>query len=279
MKSNETVKLNPIKFQDNTFRDGRKSIYATRMKTEDMIPMTKEMDSCGFHAMDVWGGATFDTMHRFLGEDPGMRPKTLKRRFVYMLNFLFGLLDLKIVRSDAKYRFPDALFPKNGYKLYPEIQSKSAQVLRMSCLDEQRIPTAILRVDKPISVEVDFCVRDPELALNVSFMIHDLFEDWVSATHTNMVPYMPSRWTRGQYRVRMEFPSGILNCGQYYIRVGIGHIDGTIYDYHHDGLSLELVANGPVLPHTIHSHGLLAVIPDFVVVPIVPDESNVLCSK
>lgn len=70
---------NPIKVQDNTFRDGHQSIYATRMKTEDMLPIAEEMDNCGFHAMEVWGGATFDTMHRFLDEDPWMRPRILKK--------------------------------------------------------------------------------------------------------------------------------------------------------------------------------------------------------
>ncbi len=76
-----TGKLNntPIKIQDNTLRDGHQSIYATRMKTEDMIPLAEEMDQCGFHAMEVWGGATFDTMHRFLQEDPWMRPRILRK--------------------------------------------------------------------------------------------------------------------------------------------------------------------------------------------------------
>jgi pyruvate/oxaloacetate carboxyltransferase len=72
-------KNNPIKIQDNTFRDGHQSIYATRMKTDDMIPIAEEMDNCGFHAMEVWGGATFDTMHRFLQEDPWMRPRILRK--------------------------------------------------------------------------------------------------------------------------------------------------------------------------------------------------------
>jgi len=89
MTSNEKVKLNPVKIQDNTFRDGHQSIYATRMKTEDMIPIAEEMDSCGFHAMEVWGGATFDTMHRFLGEDPWMRPKILKK---YITKTPFAML-------------------------------------------------------------------------------------------------------------------------------------------------------------------------------------------
>ncbi len=70
---------NPIKIQDLTFRDAHQSIFATRGRTEDMIPIAEEMDQVGFWAMGVWGGATFDTMHRFLGEDPWERPRTLKK--------------------------------------------------------------------------------------------------------------------------------------------------------------------------------------------------------
>lgn len=69
----------PVKIQDNTFRDGHQSLFATRMRTEDMLPLAEEMDRMGFWAMEVWGGATFDTMHRFLGEDPWERPKILKQ--------------------------------------------------------------------------------------------------------------------------------------------------------------------------------------------------------
>jgi pyruvate carboxylase subunit B len=71
--------INPIKVQDNTFRDGHQSLLATRMRTEDMIPIAEKMDSVGFWAMEVWGGATFDTTHRFLGEDPFDRLRTLKK--------------------------------------------------------------------------------------------------------------------------------------------------------------------------------------------------------
>jgi pyruvate carboxylase subunit B len=70
---------NPIRIQDNTFRDGHQSLLATRMRTEDMIPIAEQMDNVGFWAMEVWGGATFDTTHRFLGEDPFDRLKILKK--------------------------------------------------------------------------------------------------------------------------------------------------------------------------------------------------------
>jgi len=69
----------PVKIQDLTLRDGHQSLLATRMRTEDMIPIAEKMDDIGFWAMEVWGGATFDTMHRFLAEDPWERPRTLKK--------------------------------------------------------------------------------------------------------------------------------------------------------------------------------------------------------
>lgn len=69
----------PVKVEDLTFRDGHQSLFATRGRTEDMVPAAEMMDDVGFWAMEVWGGATFDTMHRFLNEDPWERIRTLKR--------------------------------------------------------------------------------------------------------------------------------------------------------------------------------------------------------
>jgi pyruvate carboxylase subunit B len=70
---------NPVKVQDLTFRDGHQSLFATRGRTEDFLPIAEDMDKVGFFSMEVWGGATFDTMHRFLGEDPWERIRTLKK--------------------------------------------------------------------------------------------------------------------------------------------------------------------------------------------------------
>ncbi|MGB5747097.1 MAG: pyruvate carboxylase subunit B [Desulfobacterales bacterium] len=70
---------NPVKVEDLSLRDGHQSLFATRGRTEDMIPVAEMMDEVGFWAMEVWGGATFDTMHRFLNEDPWERIRTLKR--------------------------------------------------------------------------------------------------------------------------------------------------------------------------------------------------------
>lgn len=72
---------NPLKVEDLSLRDGHQSLFATRGRTQDMIPVAERMDDIGFWAVEVWGGATFDTMHRFLGEDPWERLRTLKRYF------------------------------------------------------------------------------------------------------------------------------------------------------------------------------------------------------
>ncbi|MCD4795786.1 MAG: pyruvate carboxylase subunit B, partial [Candidatus Cloacimonetes bacterium] len=70
---------NPIKIQDLSFRDGHQSIFATRGRTEDMLPVAEMMDNIGFYSFEMWGGATFDTMHRYLNEDPWERIRTLKK--------------------------------------------------------------------------------------------------------------------------------------------------------------------------------------------------------
>ena len=70
---------NPVKICDTTFRDAHQCTLATRMRTEDVEWMAPEMNKCGFYSMEVWGGATFDVAHRFLGEDPWDRPRKLKK--------------------------------------------------------------------------------------------------------------------------------------------------------------------------------------------------------
>jgi len=77
--SAEAKAKNPVRICDTTFRDAHQCTLATRMRTEDMEWMAPEMNKCGFYSMEVWGGATFDVAHRFLGEDPWDRPRKLKK--------------------------------------------------------------------------------------------------------------------------------------------------------------------------------------------------------
>ncbi|MFC1826369.1 pyruvate carboxylase subunit B [Thermodesulfobacteriota bacterium] len=76
---NRAAAKKPVKVMDLTLRDGYQSLFATRGRTEDMIPVAELMDEVGFWATETWGGATFDVMHRFLNEDPWERIRTLKR--------------------------------------------------------------------------------------------------------------------------------------------------------------------------------------------------------
>ncbi len=100
---------NPIKFTDTTFRDGHQSLLATRMRSEDIIPFMERMDDMGYFALEVWGGATFDTTHRFLGDDPWERISTikgiLKKTPTMMLLRGQNLVGYRNYADDVTYRF------------------------------------------------------------------------------------------------------------------------------------------------------------------------------
>jgi oxaloacetate decarboxylase alpha subunit len=68
----------PVQIMETVLRDGHQSLCATRMRIEDMLPQLEALDAVGYKALEAWGGATFDTCLRFLGEDPWERLDTLK---------------------------------------------------------------------------------------------------------------------------------------------------------------------------------------------------------
>jgi pyruvate carboxylase subunit B len=67
-----------VKITDLTPRDGQQCKLATRVSTDDLLPLCAALDTCGFHAVEVWGGATFDACMRYLKEDPWERLKRIK---------------------------------------------------------------------------------------------------------------------------------------------------------------------------------------------------------
>lgn len=73
--------MSAIKITETIFRDAHQSLIATRMRTKDMLPIAEKMDKVGFHALEVWGGATFDACLRFLKEDPWERLRALRKAF------------------------------------------------------------------------------------------------------------------------------------------------------------------------------------------------------
>ncbi|MEX0622266.1 sodium-extruding oxaloacetate decarboxylase subunit alpha [Saccharospirillum sp.] len=70
--------MKPIEITDLTLRDAHQSLIATRMRTEDMLPICEKLDNIGYWSLEVWGGATFDACVRFLKEDPWERLRQLR---------------------------------------------------------------------------------------------------------------------------------------------------------------------------------------------------------
>ena len=75
----KTVK--PVKITETVLRDGQQSLIATRMTTEQMLPIIDKMDKVGYYAVEMWGGATFDAALRFLKEDPWERLRKMRDGF------------------------------------------------------------------------------------------------------------------------------------------------------------------------------------------------------
>lgn len=70
--------MSKVLITETVLRDAHQSLAATRMTTEEMIPILDDMDKVGYHSLEAWGGATFDACLRFLHEDPWARLRTIK---------------------------------------------------------------------------------------------------------------------------------------------------------------------------------------------------------
>ncbi len=106
---------------DTTLRDAHQSLIATRLRTEDMIPLAREIDACGFFSAEAWGGATFDTCIRFLNDDPWDRLRDLKAELkhtpIQMLLRGQNLVGYRHYSDDVVDRFVDASY-KNGVDIF-----------------------------------------------------------------------------------------------------------------------------------------------------------------
>lgn len=92
-----------IRFTETVLRDGQQSQIATRMTTAEMTPVLQTLDEAGYHALEVWGGATFDSCLRFLNEDPWERLRTIRQ-------------EVKNTKLQMLLRGQNLL----GYKNYPD---------------------------------------------------------------------------------------------------------------------------------------------------------------
>ncbi len=101
--------MKPVKITETVLRDGHQSLIATRMKTEEMLPVLEAMDQIGYHSLEMWGGATFDASLRFLSEDPWERLRkirqTVKKTKLQMLLRGQNLLGYKHYPDDIVREF------------------------------------------------------------------------------------------------------------------------------------------------------------------------------
>jgi len=77
--TNSKENTNPVGITELVLRDAHQSLFATRMRIDDMLPIAEKLDKVGYWSMESWGGATFDSCIRFLGEDPWERIREIKK--------------------------------------------------------------------------------------------------------------------------------------------------------------------------------------------------------
>jgi pyruvate/oxaloacetate carboxyltransferase len=99
---------NKIALTETVLRDAHQSLLATRMRTDDMLPVAAQLDQVGYWSLETWGGATFDAALRYLKEDPWVRLRKLRAAM-------------------PKTRFQMLVRGQNvvGYRNYPELASTS----------------------------------------------------------------------------------------------------------------------------------------------------------
>jgi pyruvate carboxylase subunit B len=106
---------------DTTLRDAHQSLIATRLKTEDMIPLARAIDGVGFFSVEAWGGATFDSAIRYLAEDPWERVRVLRaeltRTPIQMLLRGQNLVGYRHYPDDVVDKFVEYAY-KNGVEIF-----------------------------------------------------------------------------------------------------------------------------------------------------------------
>lgn len=115
------VKKTKLRITDTTLRDAHQSLWATRMRTDDILKIAETIDSAGYYSLECWGGATFDVCMRFLRENPWQRlreiKKVCKKTPLQMLFRGQNILGYKHYADDVVERFA-ALACENGMDIF-----------------------------------------------------------------------------------------------------------------------------------------------------------------
>ncbi|MDD5705003.1 MAG: pyruvate carboxylase subunit B [Kiritimatiellae bacterium] len=120
-KTDKTVSARPrIRVTDTSLRDAHQSLWATRMRTGDILPIIEALDRAGFYSLECWGGATFDVCLRFLRENPWERLRLIKSRCKTPLQMLLrgqNILGYRNYPDDVLRRFIE-LAALNGIEIF-----------------------------------------------------------------------------------------------------------------------------------------------------------------
>ncbi|KQC03461.1 MAG: pyruvate carboxylase subunit B [Methanoculleus sp. SDB] len=113
--------IHSVRITDTTLRDAHQSLIATRLKTEDMIPIARAIDNIGFYSVEAWGGATFDSCIRYLNDDPWERLRSLHGELVktpiQMLLRGQNLVGYRHYPDDVVEKFVEAA-ARNGVSIF-----------------------------------------------------------------------------------------------------------------------------------------------------------------
>ena len=134
--------MSKLFINDVVLRDAHQSLFATRLRLDDMLPIAEQLDDIGYWALETWGGATFDSCIRFLGEDPWDRlrelNKVLQKTPQMMLLRGQNLLGYRHYADDVVYKFVDRA-AENGMDVFRVFDAMN---------DVRNLETAIKAVKK-----------------------------------------------------------------------------------------------------------------------------------
>ena len=138
---------NPVRITDTVLRDAHQSLLATRMRTEDMLPIAEKLDQVGYWSVEMWGGATFDSAMRFLNEDPWERIRKLKER---MPNTPFQML-LRGQNIVGYHHYPDDIVERFVIRAH----ANGIDIFRIfDALNDVRNMALAMRVAKRVGAHV-----------------------------------------------------------------------------------------------------------------------------
>jgi pyruvate carboxylase subunit B len=203
---------------DLTLRDAHQSLIATRLKTEDMIPILDKIDRAGFYAIEMWGGATFDVMIRFLKEDPWERLKLIRERVrkpkLMMLLRGQNLVGYRHYPDDLVEKFVEAAY-RNGIDIFRvfdalnDVRNMEVSIKKAKSLGAIVQGTLVYTISPVHTIEHYLRVAEELIALDVDHItIKDMSGILDPYTGYNLVKALKEHF-RIQVDVHSHFTGGL----------------------------------------------------------------------